>query len=120
MTETDQQALYDNTVIRLIQESGTEVILKSETQGEFDPVNGFETGTVTETQGYGIETESSFETVPETIAEKVVKTIMAIEIDHPKQEQDIITMRGIDYKVLYVETTQPGNVLFFYTIYLGK
>lgn len=121
MTEADQQTLYEETVVPAIKESGTSIILLSKNEGVFDPTLGFIGGGAdTPYDGYGLEIESTFESIPSSVAEKVVKTIMAIEIPKPKQLQDNLTMRGETFKVLFVETTQPGNVLFFYTIYLGK
>lgn len=121
MTEQAQIDLYNNTVIPQIRESGTVITLHSANSGTFDPETGFTGGSAdTDYTGYGLETESTLDSIPATVAEKVEKTIMAIEIPEPKQLQDTLLLRGIVYKILFVEPVQPGNVLFYYLLYLGK
>ena len=45
---------------------------------------------------------------------------MCVEINKPINDVDTLTVGTINYKVLFVDELKPGNVNFFYTVYLGK
>lgn len=120
MVKADQEALYVNTVVPLIKESGFPIILSQTTDTPYDPDVGFVPPVETPYDGFAIETESDYTSIPNSIVTKVVKTIMAVEIPQPKADVDTISFKGEDFSVLHTEPTETGEVLFFYTIYLGR
>ena len=119
MTQEDQIALYKNTVVPLIAESGFPITLTHPNTGTYDPDVGFTPGTPTLSNGVAIEDEFEIDKVPTSIAEKVKKVVLAVEINKPVPNEDKLSFKGAEYQVLAVEPLETGNVLFFYTIYLG-
>lgn len=119
MTEQAQQDLYNNTVIRLISETGFPITLIKPNQGTYDPDTGFTPGVATNDEGFGLELETTDIVIPTGVAEKVLKTVMCIEIDKPDPQIDKIEIDSIQYSVLYVEPLKPGTVTFYYTVFLG-
>ena len=127
MVREAQEALYINTVIPLIKESGLPIQLTYTSADTNEPFVGYVAGTLVTEEGDAVETDFKADSVPETIAPKVVKTIMVIfdsadvmsKVAPPKADRDKVIMDGSTYKVLYVQKTQPGHVLFFYTLFLG-
>ena len=124
MTEARQQELYNETVVRLIKESGKPISLVKPTSANvgtgYVPGVGYTTPAVPTTdEGYGLEIEADTKSVSSAIIEQTLLTLMCIEIDNPQPKKDSLTMDSITYSIIHVEKTQPGNVLFYYTLYLG-
>lgn len=119
MTQEDQALLYANTVVPLIQESGFEITLTKPNNGAFNPDTGFTPGVATTSTGYAIEDEFEIESVPSSLADRIVKKVLAVEIDAPSVNEDTLSFKGADYQVLMVEPLETGEVLFYYEIYLG-
>jgi len=120
MTEAEQQALKDQTVIPLIIENGKIITLINPNQGAFDPDTGFVGGVPIDDTGYGLELQSNIETVPASLADKWKKTMMCVEIAKPVPEEDKLLVGTVTYKILGIDEVKPGNVSFFYTLYLGS
>lgn len=120
MVKADQERLYAETVVPLIAESGFPITLTHPDNGVYNPDTGYTPGADDISQGFAIEDEFTIESVPSSIAEKVLKVILAVEINKPVASVDTITFKGASYKVLAVEPLETGEVLFFYTIYLGE
>lgn len=120
MVKADQERLYANTVVPLIKESGFPITLVHPNKGTYDPDTGYTPSPDDTSEGYAIEDDFTIESVPSSIAEKVLKVILAVEINKPIASVDTITMKGDSFQVLAVEPLETGEVLFYYTIYLGK
>jgi hypothetical protein len=120
MTEQDQLALYNDVVVPLIAESGKPITLIKPGTSNYNPDTGYDPGIPIIDEGVGLELEISEEEVPSSIAGKVVKVLMCVEIAKPEPHEDNIEIESVNYKVLKVEPLKPGNVLFYYTVYLGR
>jgi hypothetical protein len=119
MTKEAQQLLYTNTVIPLIKETGFLVTLNHPNNGEYDPDTGYSPVADTESIGYAIESKAEVGSLSTSLAEKLVKTIKAIEINEPVPNVDTMTFKGKTYQIIKQEPLETGEVLFLYTIYLG-
>ena len=122
MTYAEQLALKTDVAIPLITETGFAVTLTkpSESTSTYVPGEGFTTSDDPVTsEGYAVETEADLTTLSGTIIQQLVKTIMCVSIDEPDPNLDTITFKDKTYKILHFEDLAPGEVSFFYTIYLG-
>lgn len=120
MTKERQQQIYAETVVPLITETGFTITLTHPNNGTYDPDTGYTPSPDTTEEGVAIEMESTYESIPTSLADKIVKTIMAVEITQPVQDEDSITFKGETFKVLFVEPLETGEVLFFHTVHLGR
>lgn len=119
MTKEAQEALYTNTVVPLITESGFPITLTHPNKGLYNPDTGYTPTADATSTGVAIEDESLLEGLPTSLAEKVEKVILAVGINEPKASEDEITFKGKTFKVIKLEPLEPGEVVFFYTVYLG-
>jgi hypothetical protein len=119
MTKAEQEALYTNTVIPAIRENGKAVTLIKPNDGTYDPVLGFVDGEDVESQGYALEIATDYNKIPAHLMGTVKKTVMAIEISKPENNKDKLLIDGNEMLVLGFLETKPGEVNFFYTLFLG-
>jgi hypothetical protein len=118
MTKEAQEAVAVKAVA-LIKESGFAITLTHPDNGAYDPDTGYTPSPDVLSHGFAIEDESEVDSVPTSIAEKVLKTILAVDIDRPVPDEDKMTFKGETFQVLGQDPLETGEVLFFYTIYLG-
>ena len=119
MTQEQQQLIYDTVVIPQISETGFPITLIKPNNGVYDPDLGYTPGVQVDDEGFGLQVESEFKTVPDSIVQHIVKTVLCIEIAEPTPGEDKILIDDKEFKVLFAEDLKPGTVTFLYRVYLG-
>ncbi len=127
MDKSAQEQLYKNTVKPAIIENGKECTLLRATLATNKPFEGYKPGVTTEFLGHCIELSSDADGVDESLARDAVKVVMCFFIDDTLMTEehavvplaDTFKMGNKTYTITKVSETKPGNVLFFYTLYLG-
>ena len=124
MTQAEQEQLKIDVALPLIKENGKAITLispSSEDVGtDYVPGQGFTTpSTPSESYGFGVEIEMDTSTMDATLIAKTEKAMMCTEINKPTPKIDKLLVEGIEYNIHHMTELKPGNVSFFYTLYLG-
>ncbi len=127
MDKAAQEQLYINTVVPAIKESGKPLTLIRKGEATNKPFEGYKPGVETPYTGHCIELSATTDGVIETLAKDSLKVIMCTFDDDTLMTEELAPTVGSDkiqvgnnkYSILNVQETKPGEVLFFYTLYLG-
>ena len=120
MTESEQLKLKLETVIPLVRESGKIIKLVKPNNGTYSDETGWTPGVPVEYFGWGITTDEKLEGVPTGIVDKTSATMLCVDIPQPSPNEDSLYIGIVEYKVLYIQPIDPGNVTFGYYVFLGK
>lgn len=109
------------TAIKQINDKGREVILRSKTAGEFDPIAGTMTGgSQTDRTPKALFTEYEAKHIDGSMIQQGDKLVLIADVTAAPDNDDVLIDDTDEYSIIHVGAIQPGDTPILYKLQVRR